>query len=413
MWFILAIGADLHAHTWHRLHPRDAVTTSYLRGAYNQHDQNYHPRYVLDDDPATAWTEGADGLGEGESLTLSLTPTSGVTAIQLQLRSGYQKSEMLLEANGAPATLRVVPVDDAGRASTTLLAELPRTAGWQTIELTLPQPITLAEVQLEVVTVHPGTTYPDTCISDVQIQVDVPVDPMVEAANRAAILEWIAARQEVAALASKQPGPFASSSFIMTDGGELASGRTPKGLNALLLQMERARTQGTLTRGEPVRSLVPIRTGQTNEDLSEETFRDLLWLMDPAGIHFSATDQGWRPVETSNRGSDIIELTRSNLRVLHDKSGRLDAIYGQIQRDETYPTANIMRMSYREAFQFLARYADERLTELVIDITDADTTGVLLYVMEYSDAGQIRAFTEYRRLGYSDNPWQFSRYRGL
>lgn len=54
------------AGAFKRLYTDGASATSYLQNNWNRYTENYHPSYALDDDPKTAWVEGAEGDGHGE-----------------------------------------------------------------------------------------------------------------------------------------------------------------------------------------------------------------------------------------------------------------------------------------------------------------------------------------------------------
>src|SRR6185312_7841553 len=77
------------------LRSASASATSFLQNDWNRYQENYHPSYVLDENPATAWVEGVDGYGEGQSLTLPLSPLSSARALRLRIWNGYQKSKDL------------------------------------------------------------------------------------------------------------------------------------------------------------------------------------------------------------------------------------------------------------------------------------------------------------------------------
>src|SRR5688500_14568552 len=81
------------------LHSDGATASSYLANNWNKHTENYHPNYVLDDDPKTAWVEGAEGDGVGESVTIPLSALGSARAVRVEVRNGYQKSKDLHTAN--------------------------------------------------------------------------------------------------------------------------------------------------------------------------------------------------------------------------------------------------------------------------------------------------------------------------
>src|SRR5688572_22276739 len=78
-----------------RLHVDQAAASSFLWNDWNRFQENYHPLYIGDDDPKTAWVEGIDGNGEGEWIRLAVSELEGATRVRLRLRSGYHKSKSL------------------------------------------------------------------------------------------------------------------------------------------------------------------------------------------------------------------------------------------------------------------------------------------------------------------------------
>ena len=86
------------------------------------------PELPLDGNPKTAWVEGNDGDGVGESITIPVST--------LKICNGHQKSRNLVEANGAPATITIIVTGPDGRTTATTTASLTRTMGRQ--QITVP-----------------------------------------------------------------------------------------------------------------------------------------------------------------------------------------------------------------------------------------------------------------------------------
>ncbi|MEW5847892.1 MAG: hypothetical protein AB2A00_03720 [Myxococcota bacterium] len=208
----VAIGA------FQRLHADHAEATSHLRSNWNKYEENYHPNYALDDDPKTAWVEGVDGDGVGQTLTIPVSALKNARAVRVVVFNGYQKSTALLEANGAPSALTVVVRGPGGRESARREWTLTRSKGPQTLEL--PVAAGVSEVALTVAGVHAGRKYQDTCISDVQILVDsdVPYSAAVENGKRAALLAWKKERVDLARYYAKLPPtyPYAAARLDLT-----------------------------------------------------------------------------------------------------------------------------------------------------------------------------------------------------
>ncbi|QSQ18873.1 hypothetical protein JY651_26310 [Pyxidicoccus parkwayensis] len=170
----------------HRLHPRRVTASSFLENGWNKHAQNYLPLYVADDDPATAWVEGAKGRGEGESLEWWGPSLTKAKTFRVFLRNGFQKSDKLFRANARPRKVKLEPLAQGETGAQTtgkaLETELKDVQGWQ--EVRLPVPAQVQGVRLTLVSTYPGTAYDDTCLSDLRVYVegDDPYKPEAEAA---------------------------------------------------------------------------------------------------------------------------------------------------------------------------------------------------------------------------------------
>ena len=392
-WFLLALGANLDPEVeWSRIHPSDATASSYLQSAYNRHDENYHPRYLLDDDPKTAWTEGVEGLGEGESIRLLLASTPDVSAVKLRIQNGYQKSSTLLRANAAPAQLRITLLDADNLSTTTHLAQLTQTAGWQEVTIPTAAPVALSSILLEVVSTHPGQTYPDTCISDVQVWVDAAVNATQSEANHAAVMDWIAARQ-VAAAQTDQPLPFVAQQFRKTSERSLPDLQQPPDIELMMGLIAEGLDAGVLTRGEPVRAIPPVKLGDALTMLS------LSWLFDLDNIHFSTTAQHWRGSRPSSEPM-VEDVNPGNVRVLRDEAGAVRALVGQVTYTGRTGSSSAMRMFYTGRHTFAARYASGSLSSLLVEVEEEHGAGedryFVLMTFQRSASGQVEAITAYR-----------------
>ena len=147
-----------------RLHSENVEASSFLWNDWNRFQENYHPNYAMDDDPKTAWVEGASSSGKGEWLRIHTSELDGVSAVRLRLRNGYHKSKVLFGANARikDVTVKLLP---SGRTSKATLAD---TMDWQ--ELTIAQEVgKLEAIELQVGAVFEGTKYADLCLSDVQV----------------------------------------------------------------------------------------------------------------------------------------------------------------------------------------------------------------------------------------------------
>lgn len=202
-----------------RLHAERATSSSFLESNWNKYQENYHPTYVLDDDPSTAWVEGAEGDGVGEALTVPVSALKAAKALRLVITPGYQKSKGLFAANGTPTALELVVRDANDKVTMTKALAVAAKWGAQTFDVPLSGG--LASVTLIVKDVKPGTKYRDTCISDVQLFVDsdVPYDKRVEDAKRVAMVAWKKERLAAAKYFGSLPAtyPFMASTYDVKD----------------------------------------------------------------------------------------------------------------------------------------------------------------------------------------------------
>ncbi|HWO26283.1 MAG TPA: hypothetical protein VNO30_46465 [Kofleriaceae bacterium] len=174
-----------------RLHSDSIDASSFLWNDWNRFVENYHPNYVADDDPATAWVEGAKSSGAGEWLRIQVTPLEKTTRIRLRVRNGYQKSKDLWKANARAkaVTVRLLP-SKAEKQVTLTDAD-----GWQ--EVVVDQASgPLNAVELAVGSVYEGTKYADLCISDVQVLAtsETPDNPAFEKSKLTNLMSWRGAR---------------------------------------------------------------------------------------------------------------------------------------------------------------------------------------------------------------------------
>lgn len=180
-----------------RLYPDRVDASSFLWNDWNKFQENYHPLYAVDDDPVTAWVEGASGPGVGEWVRFDVTDLDGTTGVRLRVRNGYQKSSSLWKANARAreVTVRLLPGGQTAKVT------LTDTEGWQ--ELTLNQPSgPLDAVELRVGSVYPGAKYEDLCISDVEVYATSSArdNPVAETTKLGRVKAWKAERVAAAAV---------------------------------------------------------------------------------------------------------------------------------------------------------------------------------------------------------------------
>lgn len=189
------------APTERRLHSDTIDASSFLWNDWNKFVENYHPNYVADDDPVTAWVEGAPSSGAGEWLRIAVTPLDKTTKVRLRVRNGYQKTPALWKANARAkaVTVRLLP----SKAEKQVV--LKDADGWQ--EVVVEQASgPLKAVELAIGSVYEGTKYADLCISDVQVFAtsETPDNPAFEKSKLASLMSWRSARIAAAKVFSQK-----------------------------------------------------------------------------------------------------------------------------------------------------------------------------------------------------------------
>ena len=196
-WSLLPAVAWADTPVERRLYSDRVESSSFLWNDWNRFQENYHPLYAVDDDPATAWVEGVAGSGAGEWVRFHLTPLQGATELRLRVRNGYQKSSALYKANARAKQVRVTLLP-SGQTTTATLTDVE---GWQEIRLTQPAGAVEA-VELRVESAYEGGKYTDLCLSDVEIYATATTrdNPTVERARLARVQAWKKDRLDAAAL---------------------------------------------------------------------------------------------------------------------------------------------------------------------------------------------------------------------
>lgn len=189
--------APLASPVERRLFSDTIEASSFLWNDWNRFQENYHPNYVGDDDPATGWVEGVEGSGAGQWLRLAVTPLDGTSAVKLKIRNGYQKSAALFKANARAKEITVKLLPSGATAKATLTDK----QGWQ--EVAVAQPAgQLRAVELSIGSVYEGSKYADLVISDVQVFATSTTrdNPTFEKSKRQSLLDWRKARMAAAKL---------------------------------------------------------------------------------------------------------------------------------------------------------------------------------------------------------------------
>lgn len=134
-----------------------AVASSVLE----QDNTNYGSANIFDGNAATAWVEGANGNGVGESIRIYFDGETTVHVVDIY--NGYQKSEDLYFKN-ARATALDLSFSDG---STQRVYVASDHLGMESVSF---DSVTTNYVDIKIVSAASGSTYTDLCISEVSFR---------------------------------------------------------------------------------------------------------------------------------------------------------------------------------------------------------------------------------------------------
>lgn len=135
----------------------DVTASSYL----SEKNIKHVPDLIMDGDTTTAWVEGVDDNGEGESITFTFGDLYAVSDIKIW--NGYQKSEDLYYKNARPAELELEFSD----GSTERISLQDTSSGFQ--EFALERHVT-SYVKVKIISTYEESKYEDTVISEIELQ---------------------------------------------------------------------------------------------------------------------------------------------------------------------------------------------------------------------------------------------------
>ncbi len=376
-----ALGAE-----WRLLRHTEVEASSFLQSNWNKYSENYHPNYVADDDPKTAWVEGVDGNGEGQTLRLPTSVIKSARAVKLQVRNGYQKSEGLLVANAAPKQVRI-GIDSGHGITVQETVTLERKMGWQEVVVDLPGGEGVAAVELTIDSVHPGSKYKDTCISDIQVYVDtdVPYRAAIEEARYQRLKAWTAERRKTAAYFASLPAtyPFAATAYRRTDGPTDDQAAVEKDLQAL------KKEAGAAGKAAGWWKMTRKRGGLESPD-QLWAIRDFIDLYQPAELAWFETDDKFAKKKKETFDYGYVETHQTNAKVtFSDTANAVPATIWFELHD-----AGEERGPWRNTREVYARCDDQgRPTVVFIRSRSYDELGDLenltRFTMEWSDSGQV------------------------
>mgnify|MGYP003290453510 CR=1 FL=1 len=120
----------------------------------------HSPERVIDGSFSTAWVEGTEGQGLGETITVHFDDKYLISGVRIN--SGYQKSTELFEKNSRPSKLIFTFSDGSNQ-----ICELKDISENQVIELKIP--VKTESISFTILSVYSGSKYEDTAISEIYI----------------------------------------------------------------------------------------------------------------------------------------------------------------------------------------------------------------------------------------------------
>lgn len=160
------------------MHHRDFdVTASSTLAA--QGENHYEAKNLVDQDPETAWVEGAKGDGVGEKLELKLRTPRKISHVGI--RNGYAKQENMSAYlnNSRPSEFGV-----SVNGSTPFTVAIPdERLSRHHFEIPIPDAPEVKTITLTIQKVYPGNKHQDTCISDIELVTPLEKKPQITPAR--------------------------------------------------------------------------------------------------------------------------------------------------------------------------------------------------------------------------------------
>ena len=138
------------------------ATSQLATQTYGDKTYVYSPQKAVDNDFSTCWSEGADGNGNGESITLSFDNIYEINEIYIW--NGLCASEDLFYKN---SRLREISIAFSDGQS----IDFECNDGWDNCEniIFLPTAIETSSIVITIKSVYEGEKYKDTCVSEIRV----------------------------------------------------------------------------------------------------------------------------------------------------------------------------------------------------------------------------------------------------
>lgn len=133
------------------------IQSIYASSSLSEYNMTHAPERAADGDLSTAWVEGADGQGIGETIVFLFDGDYSVNGISIN--AGYQKSSDLYYKNSRPEKITVTASD--GMSEEIILQDV-----MDVQKIQLSTPLETDSITVTINSVYPGSKYEDTAISE-------------------------------------------------------------------------------------------------------------------------------------------------------------------------------------------------------------------------------------------------------
>ncbi len=135
------------------------IRSIYASSSLSEYNMTHAPERITDGDLSTAWVEGADGQGIGETIVFLFDGDYSVNGISIS--AGYQKSSDLYYKNSRPEKITVTASD--GTSEEIVLQDV-----MDVQKIQLLTPLETDSITVTINSVYPGSKYEDTAISEME-----------------------------------------------------------------------------------------------------------------------------------------------------------------------------------------------------------------------------------------------------
>ena len=136
------------------------ITHASATSSLSEYNMTHSPERIFDGDISTAWVEGVNGQGIGETITIYFDKEYLLS--KAVVHAGYQKNSELYEKNSRPKELQISFSDGSSQVYT--LQDINAKQ-----EIILEKAVITNYISFTIQSVYPGSKYEDTVISEIYL----------------------------------------------------------------------------------------------------------------------------------------------------------------------------------------------------------------------------------------------------